>query len=117
MLSCTQQFLNLSFYLLPRIISNSGLNITSELKVFDAIHKLMSYNIVDRKWYTRKLLSYLPLTLLSCLELNYVLHEISSFEYSNDIFFDEIWKVKTQIETVWSYTTKPGDEIEVRLIN
>ena len=79
----------------------------------------MSYNIVDRKWYTRKLLSYLPLTLLSYLELNYVLHEISSFEYSNDFFFwwKTFWKVKTQIETVWSYTTKPGDEIEVRLIN
>ena len=62
--ACTEQFLYQNFHFFSRIISSSGLNITSELEVFKAVDKWMSYNIRDRQIYTRKVLSYLRLDLL-----------------------------------------------------
>ena len=81
--SCTEQFLYQNFHFLSRIVSSSGLNITSELEVFKAVHKWMSYNIRDRQIYTRKLLSYLRLDFLSDHEqtkIDMVLQKISFFK-------------------------------------
>ena len=67
--TCTEKFLYQNFHFFSRIISSSGLNITSELEGFKAVDKWMSYNIRDRQIYTRKLMSYLRLDFLTDSEL------------------------------------------------
>ena len=84
--SYTQQFFNQNFHCFSRIISSSGLNITSELEVFDGIHQWIRYNVEERKKHTKKLLSYLRFDFLSDHEqtkIDMVLQKMSCFHNSN----------------------------------
>ena len=68
----TENFLNLEFRSVGKIISSSELNITSELEIFRVVQAWISYNKEERSKYSKDLLLKVRIPLLSENELKYI---------------------------------------------
>ena len=79
----SQNFLELDFMFVERILANSNLRITTELEVFNAAHNWISHNIKDRTKFAKSLLLNVRLSLLSEYALKHLLNNSSSFS-NND---------------------------------
>ena len=75
----SQNFVEFDYQVVSRISSCSGLLITSELEVYNACDKWLSYNIEERSNFARNILLKVRLHLLSDHALNHLLNERSSF--------------------------------------
>ena len=84
MVAETKSFLKLDVSFVAQILSESQLNITSELEVFKAADDWLRYNINDRSKFAKELLLKVRLPLLSDRALNYVLRKDSSFRNSKE---------------------------------
>ena len=71
-------FLDLDFYFVKKILSSSGLNIDSELQVFNAADSWLSHDINERSKYANDLLSMVRLPLLSISALKQVFNRVST---------------------------------------
>ena len=78
MLAESDNFLEVEFNYSIKILSSSGLNIDSELQVFNAAHSWLSHDIIKRSKYAKGLLSMVRLPLLSIPALKKVLKRVSS---------------------------------------
>ena len=74
-----KNFLDLSFFLVSKILASSELFITSELEVLDAANKWLSYNFVSRKMFGKNLLLKVRLHFLSHHTFEYSKNSFSSF--------------------------------------
>ena len=79
MLIETQNFMELDYPSISRILADSGLLITSELEVYNAGDKWLSYNIEERSKFAKNILLKVRLHLLSDHALKYLLSKSSSF--------------------------------------
>ena len=84
MASDSNNFLDLDFVSLKKILSSSGLNIDSELEIFDAADSWLRYDMFERGKYAKYLLSKVRLSLLSVPALNQILTKLSSFSVDKD---------------------------------
>ena len=75
----TQNFLELEFNIVAKILSSSQLNIHSELEVINAATKWLRYNAKVRSKFTKQLLLTVRLPLLSDDAINYILTKTSLF--------------------------------------
>ena len=69
----SKDFSELDFASLVKILSSSGLNIDSELQVFDAFYSWLCHDITKRSKYAKQLLSKVRISLLSVQALNKIL--------------------------------------------
>ena len=69
----TNNFMNLNFAQIAKIISSSELNIDSEMEVINAIDNWISYDFEKRSKFSSRLLSKVHLNLLSAKALNSIL--------------------------------------------
>ena len=56
MIADTVNFLELDFIIIKKILSSSGLNIDSELQVFNAADSWLCHDITERRKYAKELL-------------------------------------------------------------
>ena len=83
----SDNFLELDFTFIKKILSCGGLNIDSELQVFDAADSWLCHDKTERSKYAKDLLSKVRLPLLSISALKQVLQRVSSkyHEWGNTI--------------------------------
>ena len=74
----SENFLELDFIFIKKILSCGGLNIDSELQVFDAADSWLSHDKTERSKYAKDVLSTVRLPLLSIPALKQVLQRVSS---------------------------------------
>ena len=74
----SQNYLELDYTCVSRILASSSLQIDSELEVFNAANRWLIYNIEERNKYAKNLLLAVRLHLLSDYTLNYMLNKSSS---------------------------------------
>ena len=84
MLVESENFLELDFYHLLKIISNSGLYLTSELEVFNAVDKWLNYNVKERTKFAEQLLPKVRFYLLSEDSFKFVSNKFSRFLKINE---------------------------------
>ena len=84
MASDSKNFLYLDLVSLVKILSSSGLNIDSELQIFNAADSWLCHDIIERGKYAKYLLSKVRLSLLSVPALNKLLTKVSSFSVDDD---------------------------------
>ena len=73
MVAESDNFLELQFKSVAKILSNSALNIDSELQVYNAAYSWLCHNITERRKYARNMLLKIRLSLLSTPVLNSLL--------------------------------------------
>ena len=71
-------FLELDFLSIRKILLSSGLNIDTELQVFNAADRWLCHDITERSKYAKELLSKVRLPLLSIPTLKQILERVSS---------------------------------------
>ena len=69
----TQNFLNLDFYFVAKILASSELNIQSEVEIFNAIISWLKHNSEERIQYAKQLLLKVRFSLLSDDALKHLL--------------------------------------------
>ena len=84
MIDESKNFLELDFFHLLRIISSSGLFLTSELEVFNSVEKWLNFNVEERTKFAEKLLLKVRLYLLSEGSLKLVSNKCSRFLKFNE---------------------------------
>ena len=96
MLVESENFLQLDFYHLLKIISNSGLYLTSELEVFNAVDKWLNYNVKERTKFAEQLLPKVRFYLLSEDSFKFVSNKFSRFLKINETnkLFDVVERKK-----------------------
>ena len=78
MVSSSQEFLELDFISVVKVLSSNELMIDSEMQVFNAAEDWFSNNVTERSKYAANLLQRVRLRLLSDHALNYLLNNNSS---------------------------------------
>ena len=84
MLAETDSFKELDFITLVKILRSSRLLITSELEVYNAANKWVSYNIIDRSKFAKDLLLTVRFPLLPDSTLKYIQRKTSCFLKINE---------------------------------
>ena len=84
MIAESDNFLHLDYNCLSKILQSSYLNIHSEIEVFEASDKWLSYKMEDRKMFSKNVLSKVRLPLLSDHEINYFIKRSSSFSTNEE---------------------------------
>ena len=79
MLTETDNFLELDYLAVSKILGSSELHITSELEVFNAANEWLGYNIEERRELAKQLLQIVRLPFLSDHALQYLLKQTSFF--------------------------------------
>ena len=79
----TQNFLELHFNLVAKILASSELSVHSELEVFNAANNWLQHNSKERSKFAKQLLLKVRLPLLSDHALKYILNERSPFTEDN----------------------------------
>ena len=87
MFADSNNFFELDFIFIKKILSRSGLNIDSELQVFNAADCWLSHDITQRSKYAKDLLFKVRLPILSIPALKKILNRVSSkyYECANTI--------------------------------
>ena len=80
----TQNFLDLDFKHLSKILASSGLGITSEVEVYNAADHWMRYNIEERGRHAESLLSKVRLVFLTDRTIRLLLNDSSAFSKVKD---------------------------------
>ena len=84
MIAENNNFLQLDFALLKKILQSSKLHITSELEVFYAANNWISYNIEERSKFAKDALLTVRLPLLSEPALKYLLNKTAKILQTNE---------------------------------
>ena len=94
-----KNFLDLSFFLVSKLLASSELFITSELEVLDAANKWLSYNFVNRKKFGKNLLLKVRLHFLSYHTFEYSKNSFSSFCEIDDcnVIIKEVFKANGKV--------------------
>ena len=79
MVAESDDFQELDFLFVKKILSSNELNVDSELEIFSAVKLWVMHNVKDRSKYSTDLLSTVRFKLLSDHALNYILKESSCF--------------------------------------
>ena len=80
----SQEFFELSFYLVSKILSSSQLEVTSEMEIFNALDSWISHCVKQRTKFAMCLLKKVRLPLLSNYALEHILQKSLSFSESSD---------------------------------
>ena len=80
----TENFHELDFNLICKVLASSSLQTDSEIEVYNAANKWLNYNIEERSKLTKQLLLKVRLNLLSKQALSYLLSESSHFSKNNN---------------------------------
>ena len=80
----TESFLELDVNSVSKLLASSGLQIDSEVEVYNAANKWLNHNIKERSKFARKLLLKVRLNLLSDHCLKYLINESSLISNNND---------------------------------
>ena len=80
----SNNFVELDYALVAKILASSGLNFDTEIEVFKAADKWLSYNIEERSMFAKSLLLKVRLSLLSHHALKYIFEEPSLFSNNYD---------------------------------
>ena len=80
----TDSFLQLDFNVVLNILSNSNLDISSEIQIFNAAEKWVNYNIKERIKFAKDLLLKVRFPLLSHHAIKYLTQQPSSFSRANE---------------------------------
>ena len=107
----SDNFLELEFKYITKILSSSGLNIDSELQVLNAADSWLCYDISKRSKYAKELLSNVRLSLLSIPALYHIL-ENNSLSVINecassikDVFWNKQHSRTTNCNVIRRYCT------------
>ena len=84
MLLETQNFLDLDYSILTRILGSNELHLTSELEVLNSANEWLNYNITERRKHAKDLLLKVRLPLLPEHTLRYILKESSTISVNED---------------------------------
>ena len=76
----TNNFLELDFFLVEKILLSSDLHITSEIEVFNAAEAWINHNFIDRKKHAKDLLMTVRIHLLSKHALKHILQPDSALK-------------------------------------
>ena len=80
----TQNFLELHFNLVAKILASSELSVHSELEVFNAANNWLTNNSEERSKFAKQLLLHVRLPFLSNPTLKYILDTTSLFSIDNE---------------------------------
>ena len=80
----TKCFLETDYDFISRLLGSSNLQIDSEVEVYNALNKWLSYNMEERSQYAKQLLLKVRLNLLSDNSLKYILSESSCITMNNE---------------------------------
>ena len=84
MVDGSQNFLEMEFCLVAKVLSSSELNVHSELEIFDAATDWLKYDITERVKYATQLLSKVRVFLLSDHAIKHILNSLSSLNEDNE---------------------------------
>ena len=90
-------FLELDFISIKNILSSNGLDIDSELQVFNAADSWLCHDITERSKHAKDLLSIVRLPLLSIPALKQILDKVSSHYHNCDNIIKTILVEKQQL--------------------
>ena len=100
MLVESQDFLQLDFSCLAKILASSELDIHSEVEIFDAAVAWLKHNSEERSKYAKQLLLKVRITLLPEQTINYLLEKGSPF-HKNTECFDKLKEVLCCEKTIF----------------
>ena len=80
----TKNFLELDYTIVPKLLMSSALKVDTEIEIFQAANKWLSYNIEERSKFAKSLLLKVRLPLLSDHAVKYIINEHSSFSKNED---------------------------------
>ena len=107
MIGDSDNFLELDFITIKKILSSSELNIDSELQVFNAADSWLSHDITKRSKYAKDLLSMVRLPLLSIPALKEVLDRVSlNYPECSQIFESVLVKKQQLNSTTFNITSR-----------
>ena len=84
MVAESQSFVELDFIHVKELISSSGLNVDSELQVYNATDGWLFHKVTERSKYAKHILLKIRLSLLTVPALNFILGKMSSFTSNAD---------------------------------
>ena len=108
MLVESQNYLELQYTSVLRILTSSELNITSELEIYNAVNKWLSYNIEERSKFAKVLSQTVRLSSLSDHASNYVLDQSSSI-YKIDKCVEVLKKSFYERDSLYQNKISSGD--------
>ena len=89
----------LDFISIKKILSSSGLNIDSELQVFNAADSWLCHDITERSMYAKGLLSKTRFSLLSISALKQILDRVSSNHHECSDIIEAVLVKKQQLHS------------------
>ena len=101
----SDNFLELDVIYVRKILLSSGLNIDSELQVYNAADSWLCHDITERSKYAKELLSKVRLALLSVPALEQVLGRVSSKYHECDDIIKGVLVKKQQLKSTSCKTT------------
>ena len=96
-ISDSDNFLELDFISIKKLLSSSGLNIDSELQVFNAADSWLSHDITDCRKNAKDLLSKVRFSLLSIPALQQILERVSSIYHKCSNIIEAVLVNKQQL--------------------
>ena len=93
----SDNFLELDFICVNKILASNGLNIDSELQVFNAADSWLCHDITERKKFAKELLSKVGLPLLSVPALKQILDRVSSNYHECTHIIEDVLVKKQQL--------------------
>ena len=105
MIADSDDFLDLDFISIRKMLSSKGLNVDSELQVFNAADSWLCHNITERSKNAKDLLSKVRLRLLTIPALKQVLNKVSSKYYECADTVEAILVNKQQLQPFSCNTT------------
>ena len=81
----TENFLNLDFHMLVKVLGSSNLNIHSEIEVSNSLIVWLKHNSGERSKFTKQLLHKVRLTLLSKYEMQHLLSSLSPLGVTKEL--------------------------------
>ena len=84
MVAETQNFLELEFIVIRKILASSDLSVHSELEVYNAANDWLKHDITQRSKFAKQLLLKVRLPLLSEHTVKYILNKNSHFTENNE---------------------------------
>ena len=99
MIADSVNFLELDYNYITKILLRSGLNIDSELQIFNAADSWLRHDINERSKYAKKSLSKVRLSLLSIPALKQILDRVSSKYHECSNIIEAVLNNKQQVNS------------------
>ena len=112
----SNNFLELDFISIEKILSSGKLNIDSELQVFNAADSWLCHDITERTKYAKDLLSKVRLSLLSIHALRRILDSVSSIYHECIDIIEAVLVKNQQNKTICKITSRYCNQTNLNIL-